>query len=333
MSDVAKLAGVGIKTVSRVINGEPNVSEATSARVLAAVKQLDYRQDIYAGNLRRGGSRTQTLGLLVSSVANPFASVLHRAVEEMAAARGVATFAASLDDNPENERRMVDAFVRRRVDGLILTTIAPDQGYLWTELGRGTPMVFVDRIPANITADTVVCDNEEGAASAVRHLIAHGHRRIAYMGDLAQIRTAKDRYQGYVWELNRAGLPIDESIVVHDLHNEESATDAARRLFSGDHPPTAVFSAQNLITIGLIRALRELGLNHEVAIVGFDDVALADLLDPPVTVVAQDPYRIGEVAAERLFARLDDDTSPPKTIVIPTRLVVRGSGEIAPRHP
>ena len=328
MKHVAALAGVGIKTVSRVVNGEPNVSAATIARVMDAARTLDYQPDLHAGNLRRADGRTRTLGLLVGSVSNPFSGAVHRAVEDAAIERGIAVFASSLDDDPEREEASVSAFLRRRVDGLILTTISGSQAYLASELRRGTPVVFVDREPAGVTADAVVSDNAAGAALATRHLLDHGHRRIAYLGDRSDIQTARERRRGFLEELGRAGVATTSVPVIEDLHDEATAFDALLGLLSSDEPPTAVFSSQNLVTVGAIRALRARDLHRRVALVGFDDVPLADLLDPGVTVVAQNPQRIGQLAAERVFARLDGDLSPGERHIVPTRLIVRGSGEI-----
>ncbi|MET4159188.1 DNA-binding LacI/PurR family transcriptional regulator [Agromyces sp. PvR057] len=331
MRHVATLAGVGVKTVSRVINGEPNVSAATIERVLKAARSLDYEPDLHAGNLRRADGRTRTLGLLVGSVDNPFAGAVHRAVEDAALARGVAVFASSLDDDPEREQAAVSAFLRRRVDGLILTTVSENQGYLAPELRRGTPVVFVDRQPAGVASDSVVSDNTAGAALATRHLIAHGHRRLAYLGDRHDIRTAQERRRGFLDELGRAGIATGDAPVIEGLHDEETARRATLALFDADEPPTAIFSAQNLVTIGVIRALRELDRHFDTALVGFDDVPLGDLLVPGVTVVAQDPHAIGRIAAERVFARLDGDESPAARTIVPTRLIERGSGELPPR--
>lgn len=332
MRHVAALAGVGVKTVSRVINGEPNVSPATTAKVLAAARSLDYQPDLSAGNLRRADGRTRTLGLLVGSVDNPFSGAVHRAVEDVALHRGVAVFASSLDDDPDREQEAVQAFLRRRVDGLILTTVSESQAYLSPELRRGTPVVFVDREPAGVASDTVVSDNREGAALATRHLLEHGHRRLAYLGDRPTIRTAQDRRRGFLDELGVAGVATRDIPVIDGLHDEASARRATRELFDRDDPPTAIFSSQNLVTIGVIRALRELGRHRDTALVGFDDVPLADLLEPGVTVVAQDPQQIGRIAAERVFARLDGDDAPPARTIVPTRLIERGSGEIEPRQ-
>ena len=332
MRHVAALAGVGVKTVSRVINGEPNVSAATIAKVTAAARTLDYQPDLHAGNLRRADGRTRTLGLLVGSVDNPFAGAVHRAVEDAALEHGVAVFASSLDDDPDREQEAVNAFLRRRVDGLILTTVSESQAYLAPELRRGTPVVFVDREPAGITSDAVVSDNADGAALATRHLLEQGHRRLAYLGDRHLIQTARERRRGRAPRGSRVGVATRDVPVVEGLHDEESARAATIALFDSPTPPTAIFSAQNLVTIGVIRGLRELGRHHDVALVGFDEVPLGDLLEPGVTVVAQNPQEIGRMAAERVFARLEGDHSPAVRTIVPTRLIERGSGEIPPRQ-
>jgi len=332
MRHVAALAGVGVKTVSRVINGEPNVSAATTAKVLEAARTLDFQPDLHAGNLRRADGRSRTLGLLVGSVDNPFAGAVHRAVEDVALERGVAVFASSLDDDPEREQVAVAAFLRRRVDGLILTTVSDSQAYLAPELRRGTPVVFVDREPAGVTSDSVVSDNADGAALATRHLLEQGHRRVAYLGDRSGIQTARERRRGFLDELGQHGVATRAVPVIEGLHDEETARLATLALFETDLPPTAIFSAQNLVTIGVVRALRQLGRQRDVALVGFDDVPLGDLLDPGITVVAQDPQSIGRTAAERVFARLDGDDTPATRTIVPTRLIERGSGELPPRE-
>ncbi|XBH20897.1 LacI family DNA-binding transcriptional regulator [Jonesiaceae bacterium BS-20] len=332
MSDVAALAGVGVKTVSRVINEEPNVSLKTKEKVLRAVQQLGYQQDLYAGNLRRSDRRTRTLGLLISSVANPYASTLHRGVEGEAARRGTAVFAASLDDDPEKEQRLFDAFVQRRVDGLILTAVGTSQSYISKEHERGTPMVFVDRIPQGVTADVIVADNFDGAFNGTNHLLKHGHRRIAYFGDNPRIQTSTARRDGYSHALMLANVPVAPELIFANFQTEKQTYAKVLEFLQLPDPPTAIFSGQNLITIIIVRALRDLGLSNKIALVGFDDFELADLLEPPLTVVAQDPEQIGILAAKRIFERLDGDTSPPSTIIVPTKFIVRGSGEIRAQH-
>ena len=328
MRDVAALAGVGIKTVSRVVNEEANVSPQMRERVMRAVTALRYQPDLGAGTLRRVDRKSYALGLLIDSVSNPFSAAINRAVEDVAMAHNTAVFAASIDDDPERERALIDAFTRRRVDGLILTTINQTQEHLQHERELGTPVVFVDRAPVGLQADSVVTDNHAAAVTATRHLLAHGHTRIAHLGDELVIQTAKDRRRGFLETLQSAGLAGAANI--NDLRSEAEARRAVTELMASARPPTALFTSQNNITVGAIRALRDLGLSHRVALVGVDDLDLADLLDPPVTVMAQDPQAIGRLAAEKLFARLEGDQSPAATIVVPARLIARGSGEIPP---
>jgi LacI family transcriptional regulator len=328
--DVAALAGVGLKTVSRVINGEPGVSPELTARVRDAADRLDFRPNLGARSLRRAGGKTATIGLLLEDVSNPFSAAIQRAIENVARSRGVAVFSASVDEDPERERALVSAFVARRVDGLVMVPAGRDQSYLLNEVRAGLSLVFVDRAPAYLDGDVVLAANQSGAEDAVRHLVERGHRRIAYLGDLLTISTARDRHAGYEAGLRAAGIPIDPDLVRHDLHDSDLADAAAADLLRRREPPTAIFASQNLVTIGAVRALRSAGRQHDVALVGFDEVPLADLLEPGLTVVAQDVLEIGRLAAEQLFRRLDGDRSPTVRQVVPTRLIPRGSGEVAP---
>jgi LacI family transcriptional regulator len=330
MRDVAALAGVSLKTVSRVINVEPAVSADLLARVERAIEQLDYRPNLTASSLRRNDGKTATIGLVLEDLANPYSAAVTRAVEDAARPRRVTVVAGSVDEDPERERALIREFVARRVDGLIVAPTTSDQSYLFADRRAGMVLVFVDRPPSHLDADAVVAANRTGAADGVRHLLAGGHRRIGFLGDLAIISTAADRYEGYEDTLERAGLPIDDSIIRRDLRGGDAARAAVEELLRQPRPPTAIFAAQNVLGIGAFAALRGLRRQFDVALVGFDDFPLADLLDPGVTVVAQDPAAIGRLAAETLFRRLDGDRSPSTVQVVPTRLIVRGSGEIAP---
>jgi LacI family transcriptional regulator len=332
MRDVAALARVSLKTVSRVVNGETTVAPELALRVNRAAAALDYRPNLTARSLRSGGGRTRTIGVLLENVANPFSSTMHRAIENAAGARSIAVFAGSLDEDPRRERTLALALISRRVDGLIVVPAGDDQSYLANEQRSGLNIVFADRPPSLLRADCVTSDNTGGAAVGVTHLIESGHRHIAFLGDQRAIATARERFDGYRAALTRAGIEYDEALVRWDLHNEDTALDATRDLLQEQHALTALFTSQNLITIGAIRALRALGLEHRMALVGFDDLPLADLLNPAVTVVAQDPAAIGTTACELLFSRMDGDDSPPQLRTIQTRLLARGSGEIPPPH-
>jgi LacI family transcriptional regulator len=253
-------------------------------------------------------------------------------VDDAASERGMAVLATSLDEDPVREREVASTMIQRRVDGLVIMPTGTDQSYLRAEMEAGLATVFVDRPPSYLDADTVLATNRAGAREAVEHLVSVGHRRIAFLGDLTTIATAADRHAGYTEGLQAAGIPVDARLVRTDLHTRDTAQRAVESLLRlpPEAAPTALFASQNLITIGAIHALHLHGLQHLVALVGFDDVELAGLLDPGITVVAQDPYAIGRAAAELLFARIDGYSGASQHRTISTRLVIRGSGEILP---
>ncbi|PRX97218.1 LacI family DNA-binding transcriptional regulator [Allonocardiopsis opalescens] len=345
MKDVARAAGVGLKTVSRVVNGEPGVNEPTARRVRSAIEQLGYRRNDSARLLRSG--QTASIGLVIEDVADPFYSVVTRAVEEVAARNDLLVFTGSSDERPERERRLGMAFCARRVEGLIIVPAAGARHeYLAPELAAGVAAVFLDRPAVGLAADTVLSANREGARTGVAHLIAHGHRRIACLGDVAEIHTAEQRRQGYRDALAAAGIGHDPALEVMQAPRIEALAAALRRLAALPEPPTALFTGNNVTTAHALRALAADAPGHPLALVGFDDFPFADLLTPAVTVVAQDPARLGRTAAELLLRRLGraDGVDPaqadpliaaelgadPVRVELPTRLVPRGSGEIPP---
>ncbi len=320
MKDVAAVAGVSLSTVSRVVNGSPPVAPELAGKVEQAVQMLGYRHNHAAGTLRRASGRSHSLGLIFDDVGNPFFAAIHRGVEEIARTRGVVTFAGSSDSDPERERELTEGVLARRVDGLILVPTAYDYTHLVRDVAAGISIVFIDRPPRTIDADCVLSDNRAGARRAVEHLIAHGHRRIAYVGPAPNgLFTAAERFEGYRAAL--AGAGIGEEIVCFDDYET---------LFDGDAPPTAVFSAQNLVTVDVLRLLHRRELQHRVAHIGFDDIQLAAALTPGLTVVAQDAFGLGRTAAELLFSRIDGHEGPGRRAVLATTLIERGSGEIRP---
>ena len=332
MRDVARQAGVGLATVSRVINGKPGVAPELVRRVTETARALGYRHDVTASSLRRADRRTATIALVLEDVANPFSSVLHRAVEDAAREEGILVLAGSSDEHPERERELIDAFTLRRVDGLIVLPTGSTDDQLAAVRHRGTPVVCADRLVELDRGDTVTVDNRDGTWSAVRRLRAAGHRRIAFLGDRETIWTARQRHAGFTGAHAEAGETADERLVHRDLRSEEAARAATTGLLTAADPPTAVFAAQNLLTMGARRALQDLGLQERVALIGFDDFPVADLLSPGVSVVAQDPARVGRAAAGLLLARVrgGEDDRPARHLVVPTRYVARGSGEIPP---
>jgi len=326
MKDVAGRAGVALKTVSRVVNGEPGVRPQVAERVNSAIAELGYRRNDGARLLRTG--QTASVGLVLEDIGDPFYSTLSRAVEDVAHQHDSLLLTGSSDEDPERERELTLAFCARRVDGLIIIPASENHAYLLPEMAAGIAAVFVDRPPGLIEADTVLSDNRRGAQDGVAHLLGAGHRRIGYLGDAPQIYTAARRHEGYVDAMAAAGQPVDPSWVTMTPLDRETVARALARMTGGPAPVTALFCGNNRATALALRELSASGLR--LALVGFDDFELADLVTPATTVIAQDTAGLGRIAAELLFQRLAGDQDPARLIELPTRLIVRGSGEIAP---
>ena len=328
MRDVAAAAEVSLMTVSRVVNGEPGVLPETAARVERAIRRLGYQRNDMARQLRSKGQLTHTIGVLVDDLANPFFATLAKAVENAARLRKYVVLIGSSDDNLRREREVISAFCARRVDGLIVVPAAGSHRFLRDQMAAGTKVVCVDRPADGLAVDTVVVDNKNGAYGAVRHLLERGHRRIAFLGDRDDLWSVQERYEGFTEALAAEGLAPDPALVRHGLQTRAAAAQAAAALTQLPEPPTAMFASNDLMTMGAVDGLH--GRAGSIALVGFDEFELADKLTPRVTVVAQDPAAIGATAAQLLFSRIGGDTSPPRDVVLLTRLVARGSGEIAP---
>lgn len=327
MNDVARVAGVSLKSVSRVINDEVGASPDTRERVLAAAAELGYRRNDAAHALRRSDGRSASVGLVLEDVSNPFASVLNRSVERVAGAEGSLVLAVSTNADPDREEYLIHRLLARAVDSLVIMSCRREHSFLEPEVQRGLPMVFVDRPPRRLACPTVRVANGKGGHDATTHLIRHGHRRIGFLGDRPGLYTAEERQRGWSRALREAGLTADPALAWRGQAEPAQAEAAMSAMLDLPDPPTAVFAAQNLVAVGVLAALRRRGAAHRVAVVGFDDLELAELLDPPLTVVAQDPEAIGRIGAEGVFAGLAGSPMT-KDVVLPARLVIRGSGEI-----
>ncbi|TDD41217.1 LacI family transcriptional regulator [Nonomuraea terrae] len=329
MTDVAREVGVTAKTVSRVLNDGP-VAVETRERVLAAVRKLGYQPNLMARNMRVG-ARDAAIGLVIPEMGNPFFGTVAGGVESAVRARGLTLIVGSSDEAAGLEQSLIATFLARRVSALMVVPAASsDHRHLRSERVAGLPIVFLDRPSAGLRADCVVSANREGSRTGVAHLIVHGHRRIGFVGDVpASLYTRRERLQGYRDALDGAGLPYDRALV-ETGHDVEAAARATMRLLSLADPPTALFAGNNLASMGAVVALSRAG-RKDVAVVGFDDLPLAEALDPPLTVVAQDPAAVGAAAAEMVLRRLDGDRSRARRTTVPTRLIARGSGELPPR--
>ncbi len=329
MRDVASTAGVSLKTVSRVVNREAGVRADTAARVEAAIARLGFARNDVARSLRHG--RANALGLVIEDVANPFYSAVARSVEDAAHARSHILITGSCEEDAVRERELVLRLLRRSVDALLIVPAGGDHRYLLPEIGAGTPIVFLDRPPRGIDVDTVLLDNLGGARAATEHLLNQGHDRIAFVGDPPSLYTAQERLAGYRAALQDAGVEGRSELVAAGSHDAASAERAVGKLLAlpAKRRPTALFTANNRNTVGALRALRD--APAPLALVGFDDFELADMLAVPVTVVRHDPAEMGRIASDLAYARLDGEDALPQRRTIACEVVARGSGEVKPR--
>lgn len=332
LRDVAAKAGVSVMTASRVVNREQGVKvrATTMQRVVDAIAELGYQPDHRARLLRRGETSAGTIGVVVADLSNPFFSKVLWGIEQIAQERGNLVLVASTEGSPQREEQLLDELVGRRVDGLLVVPSGTmsDQSPLAGELARGTPLVFLDNEPASHGVDVVRSDHYAGGRHAARHFLARGHGDMAYFGDDPQLPSAALRLQGFGDESLEHGHSIASERVVTGSHSSQEWQAIAIRYLEQHAPPTAIFSAQNYASMGTLQALHALNLQHRVAQVGFDDLDLATLVNPGLTVLAQKPRDLGKRAANVLFDRIDGRSGDPVRQVIEPTLIERGSGEI-----
>jgi LacI family transcriptional regulator len=329
MKDVASRAGVALKTVSRVVNGEPGVTPETARRVLGAIEDLGFRRNESARLLRTG--HTATLGFIADTWADPDLTGVYRGLEDVVGEHGYLLYSGSTDNDPAREERMALAMCARRVDGLIIVPTPGSHDYLVSEIEAGVAAVFVLRPPELVRCDAVLPDERAGGRTAVTHLAAHGHRRIGLLGAPADSPGGSTRFRallaGYTEAMTSAGITVEPG------WTSLSATDLPRASV------TAVLCAYPAQTRAALRALATAGLSgsghsesgaRRMAVIGFGDFEAADLLAPPVTVVGYDPVLIGHTAGELLIRRMAGEQGPPRRVEVPVRLIARGSAEFPP---
>lgn len=329
MADVADAAGVSLKTVSRHVNGETNIDPAICVRISAAIASLNFRRNLAAASIRPG-QRSQLVGLIIEDIANPFYAALTRAVERVLRERGMLLLAASSEEDPGLFCRLVEQFIERRVDGLIVVPPATS-GSQWPALAEEIPaLVLIDRSDDEIDADTILADDESGAHAATELLINCGSRRIAFVGEALAVPTVAARFRGYSAALTQAGLTTDTALILDGVRTTQDTAAAVTELLAGSHPVDGIFTANNRASIGVLRAFRGLGTRR--AMVGFDDFEAASLVEPGVTVVTQNVPDMGRLAAETLLRKINGDLAPAQRVILPTTIIRRGSEMTAPGH-
>jgi LacI family transcriptional regulator len=324
--DVAAAAGVSQATVSRVLADAATVSETTRARVLAAVEQVGYVPNLTARTMKTG--RTGTVGVVVADLTNPFypqlLEALGRALD--AAGRRLSVWVA---DGPKNSAAL-QAIRERSVDGVVFTTVVEESAELRSALDRQSPLVLVNRLLPEVACDQVGSDNVAGGALVAQYLLAHGRRRIAFLGGEPSVSTTRDRLTGFRDHLAAAGAPL--AAAAHGTYTYASGRAGALQLLTDAAPPDALFCSNDLLAFGALDAARERGLRvpEDLWVVGYDDVEQAGWGSMSLTTVRQDVDRLAATAAELLLARMDSPGAPPRHVTLEPELRVRGSTAHSP---
>ncbi len=326
--DVARDAGVSVATVSHVINDSRNVSPSTRKRVLAAIEKLRYRRDGVARSLRR--NKTGTLGVMISDITNPYFSDLFRGIEDTVYGfREKQNFIlCNTEEDPAKERMYLDVLLEKRVDGLIVAPAGGNSDYFAELAASGLPFVFVDRTLPGVPCDCVVVNNRKSSRKIVSHLIGLGHRRIVLAQALLKADSIEDRIEGFHEAHMAAGLKFDPKDIVESRSDIDAATHAGLQLLDRGPLPDAIYTTNNFMTVGIMRAIaqRNLDCPRDIAIAGFDDFPWATAFHPRLTVIAQPAYTIGREATGLLFDRMTKRRAgAPVKLVLNAELLLRES--------
>ncbi|MCP2329110.1 LacI family transcriptional regulator [Hamadaea flava] len=322
--DVARHAGVSAATVSRVVNGRTTVDAALAARVHQAMRDLDYRPNAVARNLRR--QQTSIWAVIISDIGNPFFTSLVRGVEDVAQAAGYSVVLCNSDEDPGKEDRYVSAALAEQMAGVIISSTGK-LATITRLVESGTPVVAIDRQIRGATVDTVLADNEHGADVATSHLVAAGYQRIACITGPRKLPTAQQRLRGYTNAVRRHKRPADDQLIRHADYREEGGYAAMASLLDSGAEPDAVFAANNLMTVGAMECLVDRGISvpGRFGVVGFDDIPWAHLVRPSLTTVVQPTYELGRTAALLLAERIAEPGRPASTVTLQTELKIRES--------
>jgi len=327
IENIAEEADVSTATVSRVLNNSDRVREETAKRVLEVVNRLNYQTNRVARRMRVKNTNSLIIGLIITDVGNPFFSELVRGVEDIAYKNKQAVLISNTDEDPEKEKFYIDSMLSEKISGLIIAPTTGNSNYLENLVSQNIPVISVDRKP-EIDIDTVTTNNKLGAYKAVHYLIKLGHKRIGLVNGIKGLSTTKERYNGYKMALEEANLEIDEDLIIFENYKEQGGCRAAQTLLNSEEPPTAIFSTNNLMTLGCIEAIYEMNLKipDDISLIGFDDMPWSNALNPPLTVIKQQGYDLGTNAAELLIKRLNN-SSEHNTIDIKLNpeLIVRKS--------
>ena len=327
LKDVAREADVSVSTVSRALNDSEKVHPDTKEHVKKVAEELGYMPSRVARRLRLQKGKASLLGLVIPDIRNPFFADVTRGVEDVAQAHDYALLISNSDEDAEKQRLALEILQTEDVDGVIVPPVGTHDPAIKTLIDSGIAVVCVDRRLQNARVDTILSDNRKGAYEAVSHLIELGHERIGFIGGVPHISTLTERREGYEQALRDHGLPVDPALIREGDVRREQGRVFTEQLLALDRPPTALFTGNNLTTLGALAALNERGVAvpDEMALVGYDDVPWPMALNPPPTVVDQPGYEMGRRAAEILLERLQSPDRSPTTVTLQPKLIVRRS--------
>lgn len=324
---VAEHSKVSIATVSRVINNDPKVSNATVLKVQASIAALEYKPNRVAQRLRSTNNKTKLLGLIIPDIQNPFFVDVVRGVEDYAYQHNFAVMIGNFGQDEKKEKLYLDIFQSENIDGLIVAPIHGKDKGIENLVKKNIPVVCIDRGLTEIDVDVVKVDNEQGAFNAIDHLLSIGHRKIAFISGNFTIPTYIERLAGYKKALAEYGVPFDESLIFARNSDYKSGFEIANKILELDERPTAIFSGNNLLTLGALEAIHAQGIRipEEISIIGFDDMPWSISLNPPLTAVRQPGFDMGRKAAEMLYERILNPNSKKEKVVLKTELMLRKS--------
>ncbi len=325
IKEVAKAAGVSASTVSRVLTGKIPVSEDARARVLDAVEKMNYQPNAVAQGLK--GGRLHTIGLVIPNVRSLVFPAAIRGIEDTAGQHGYTVVLCNTDEDVEKEKIYIDNLRRRLVDGFIFSTARPGHEYLLDLPNEGVPVVFLIR-QLGKSVNTVALDNEGGAYEATRYMLSRGLKKIALINGGLDLPLYRHRYEGYRRALTEAKVAEPSGLVVHGINGWDDGYLAMKELIETGHRPDAVFATSDPKAMGIIRAIRDMGLRvpQDISVMGFDNLDFSAQIDPPLTTVAQPFYEMGVRACRRLIHLIEKGQSGrAKLEVLPAQLVIRQS--------
>ncbi len=326
---IAEMTGVSITTVSHVVNETRFVSKDKRERVLAAMRRLNYRPNRLASGLRR--RKSNTIGVVLPDITNPYFAEIARGVEDACFEKNYSAIICNSDASLKMEKHYLDMLVEKQMDGIVLVNVGDHGQNPASAPAQGIPLVMMDREVSALRADSIQVNNLEGGRMAAKHLFDFGHRNVVCMGGTPDVYPSWERVDGFVAFMKEAGHPLPKKRILAGNFQADSGYALTMAAMRARQRPTAIFAANDLMAYGAIRALVELGLRvpDDVSVVGFDDIKLSALFNPPLTTIRQPRLEMGGLAVKLLMERAEQPALEPRRVMLPLELIARQSSGVA----